>query len=154
MSQDNPFNDDPLDIEKDFPLHDLVEDYLGNQRPFTICCHATGIGFRLIAEEDGKDGLGYQFSAYSETSPFNALFHLRGKMHRLLSMRHITTSAGRYSPLHNKLIGRITYKEGPGIVYIIDGIMLTGDDLAEIFSMHEGWQFSIEFADFSEDISK
>jgi hypothetical protein len=65
--------------ERDFPMREQVEDFSGKMRAFTISCHDTGLGFTVIAEEDGTEGNGFQFRAYSETTPYSALGHLRVK---------------------------------------------------------------------------
>jgi hypothetical protein len=40
------------------------------------------------------------------------------------------------------------------MVLVIDGIPLTLDELGKLLEMHEGWQFRLEIADASDDISK
>lgn len=57
----------------DFPIRQSVEDFAGKQRKFVINCHEGGLGYTVRASEEGKDGLGYQFAACSETSPYNVL---------------------------------------------------------------------------------
>jgi hypothetical protein len=139
---------------RDFPIRDSVEDALGRERSFLITSHPVGLGYTLRASEEGKDGLGYEFSSFSETSPYNALFSLRDKMHRSLATRHITRSGTRYQMLHDTLRGRITWSQEDGLALIVDGIPLDLDDLREILETHEGWQFRLEIADASCDISR
>lgn len=69
----------------DFPIHESVEDFAGKQRKFVINCHEGGLGYTVRASEEGKDGLGYQFASYSETSPYSALGRVRDKMSRVAS---------------------------------------------------------------------
>jgi len=38
-------------------------------------------------------------------------------------------------------------------VLVIDGIPLTLEDLREIIAMHEGWDFRLQIADSSDDVS-
>lgn len=146
----------PPDEQKphDFPIRDSVEDAFGRERSFLITSHPVALGFTLRASEEGKEGMGYEFSAFSETSPYNALFSLRDKMHRSLATRHITRCGSRYQMLHDTLYGRITWSEENGLTLIVDGIPLDLDDLREILETHEGWQFRLEIADPSSDISR
>ena len=142
------------DPNQDFPVRDAIEDAAGKERSFLITYREVGFGYELVAQEEGKEGMGYEFSAFSETSPYHALGSLRAKMHRCLATRHITRRGSRYMPLHDTLRGRITWSRDRGLMLIIDGIALTLEELGKILEMHEGWQFRLEVADASDDISK
>jgi len=142
------------DPNQDFPMRDTVEDATGNQRSFLINYREVGFGYELVAQEEGKEGMGYEFSAFSEMSPYHALGSLREKMHRSLATRHITRRGSRYVPLHDTLRGRITWNRDQGLMLVIDGTALTLEELGKILEMHEGWQFRLVIADASEDISK
>ena len=82
-----------------------------------INCHEGCLGFTVRAEEEGRRSAGYQFAAYSETSPYSALG---------LSTRHVTGSPGAYRMPHDRLSGRIT-SDGKG--------------------SHEGWGFDLQIVD-------
>src|SRR3989304_621093 len=99
----------------DFPILEIVEDFAGKQRKFIINCHEGGLGYTVRASEEGKDGLGYQFAAYSETSPYSAL----GR-----ATRHITTSQSDVRMLHDRLKGRITSAGEGRVAVVVDGIPL------------------------------
>ena len=71
----------------DFPIHETAEDFSGRQRSFVIQCHEGDLGYTVRASEEGTDGLGYEFAAYSETSPYSALGRVREKMYRRLATR-------------------------------------------------------------------
>ena len=142
------------DSSLDFPIHESVEDAFGKQRSFIITYEALDLGYQVEAQEEGKDGLGYEFSSFSETSPYNALGSLREKMYRTLAMRHITKQGSSYQMMHNMLRGRITWSHDKGVMLVVDGIALELEDLREILEIHEGWQFRLEIADPSDDISK
>src|SRR5439155_5088400 len=88
-------------------IEEEVEDHAGMTRRFLITCHEGPLGFTVRAQEQGAQGTGYEFAAYSETSPHNALGRLRQKMYRGLATRHITRSLHGYRMLHDKLNGRI-----------------------------------------------
>ncbi len=131
----------------DFPIREEVEDYAGRMRSFVISCHEGGLGFTVRAEEDGRHGHGYEFAAYSETSPYSALYRVRQKMRRGLGTRHITGLPGAYQMLHDRLTGRVTSDGKGGVLVIVDGIPLGIDDLASILGSHEGWGFELQIVD-------
>ena len=133
--------------EADFPIREEVEDYAGRTRSFVINCHEGGLGFTVRAEEEGRRGAGYEFAAYSETSPYNALGRLRQKMYRGLATRHITGSPGAYRMLHDRLSGRITSDGKGGVVLAVDGVAFGIEGLASILTTHEGWGFELQIVD-------
>lgn len=135
------------DTPDDFPLRDEVEDFAGTTRTFVITCHEGGLGFTVRAQEEGREGTGYEFAAYSETSPYAALGRLRQKMHRALATRHITKSDHGYQMLHDGLNGRITWDRERGVALVVDGIQLSMEDLASILASHEGWAFEMKIVD-------
>lgn len=133
--------------QDDFPLRDEVEDFSGKTRTFLITCREGPLGFTVRAKEEGVEGEGYEFGAYSETSPYGALGRLRGKMHHALAIRHITGSSGNYQMLHDELRGRITSDGEGGVSLVVDGLPLRIDDLAAILATHEGWDFELRIKD-------
>jgi hypothetical protein len=130
----------------DFPLRDKVEDFRGKFRIFVISCDEVGLGFTLRAKEQGAEN-GYEFAAYSETSPYDALGRLRQKMHRALAMRHISGRPGEYRMLHDSVAGRITSDPKGGTLLVVDGLPLTLEDLGKILESHEGWSFELRITD-------
>jgi hypothetical protein len=128
-------------------MREEVEDYAGKTRAFVISCHEVGLGFTVRAEEEGTRGTGYEFGAYSETSPYSALGRLRQKMYRGLATRHIRGQHGAYTMLHDKLSGRITSDGKGGVVLVVDGIPLSIDDLSFLLATHEGWGFEMQIVD-------
>lgn len=133
--------------ETDFPIREEVEDYAGKARAFVITCHEGGLGFTVRAKEKEGEETGYEFAAYSETSPYSALGRLRHKMYRALATRHITGSPGGYRMLHDRLSGRITSDDSGGVVMVVDGTPLGMGDLASILGSHEGWAFELQIVD-------
>ncbi len=138
---------DKHDWKADFPMREEVEDHAGRARAFVISCHEGGLGFTVRAEEEGVRGPGYEFAAYSETSPYNALGRLRQKMCRGLATRHISGQRGDYHMLHDTLSGRITSDGEGGVVLVVDGVPLSIDDLSSILATHEGWGFEMKILD-------
>ena len=138
---------DGHDWRGDFPLRDEVEDFSGKTRTFVITCHEGALGFTVRAQDEGAEGTGYEFGAYSETSPYAALGRVRQKMHRALATRHITKSNQGYQMLHDELSGRITWDSKEGVVLVVDGIPLDIENLASILASHEGWCFEMKIVD-------
>ena len=116
-------------------------------RSSVIRCHEGGLGFTVRAEEEGCGGTGYDFAAYSETSPYSALGRVRQKMHRGLATRHVTGSPGAYRMLHDRLRGRITSDGAGGVLLVVDGVSLGVEDLAQMLGSHEGWEFELRIVD-------
>ena len=133
--------------QADFPIREEAEDYAGRMRSFVINCHEGGLGFTVRAVEEGDEGMGYEFAAFSETSPYSALGRVRQKMHHGLATRHVTGSPGDYRMLHERLTGRIAWQRQGGVVLVVDGITLEIEDLAEILRSHEGWSFELKIVD-------
>jgi len=129
--------------QDDFPLRDEVEDFAGRSRVFSITCHHGPLGYTVRAEEQGTNGMGYEFGAYSETSPYSALGRVRQKTYRALATKHITESSGNYRMLHDKLRGRITSDGERGVIVVVDGQALTMDEVATILASHEGFEFEL-----------
>ena len=126
----------------DFPLREEAEDFAGKTRTFLIDCHEGALGFTVRAHEQGAED-GYEFAAYSETSPYSALGRVRQKMYRGLATRHITRSLHGYRMLHDKLSGRIASDGNGSALVVVDGIPLSINDLAHILISHEGWSFDL-----------
>lgn len=131
----------------DFPIHEVVEDCAGRLRAFVINCHEGGLGFTVRAEEEGREHEGYEFAAYSETSPYSALYRVRRKMRRGLAVRHIRGAPGAYEMLHDCVSGRITSDGSGGVLLVVDGVPLRIEDLASILGSHEGWGFRLQIVD-------
>jgi hypothetical protein len=138
---------DGLNWQRDFPMREVVEDYAGRERVFVITCHEGGLGFTVRATEEGRGGTGYEFAAYSETSPYSALGRVRDKMRRGLATRHITGAPGDYLMTHDQLRGRISSDREAGVFLVVDGIPLTMEDVAQVLSTHEGWAFALSLVD-------
>ena len=131
----------------DFPIREEVEDCAGRQRSFVIDCHEVPLGCTVRASEEGTDGMGYEFAAYSETSPYSALGRVRQKIARGLATRHITTGHGEHRMLHDELKGRITSDGEGGVLFVVDGIPLGIEDIESFFMPREGWEFEVRIVD-------
>lgn len=143
---DNFLDRTKLNWQAHFPIREEAEDCAGKQRSFVIDCHEGGLGYTVRAREQRRDGLGYVFGAYSETSPYDALGRVREKMKRALAMRHITNSQGVAEMLHDSVKGYITSKNGQTVL-VVDGVPLGLEDIARFFGSHEGWEFEIRLVD-------
>ena len=131
----------------DFPQQEEVEDFSGKRRTFVIDCHETALGFTVRAQEKNTKETGYEFSAYSETSPYSALGRVRHKMYRGLAIRHITGKHGNYRMMHDNLSGRITSDDDGGVLLVVDGIALNLQEIGTILASREGWDFKLEIVD-------
>jgi len=131
----------------DFPIREKVEDVAGKQRRFIINCHEGGLGYTVRASEEGKDGLGYEFAAYSETSPYSALGRVREKMSRGLATRYTTTFHGDRRMLHDTLKGRITSAGEGRVTLVVDGIPPGIEEIETFLQSHEGWEFELRIVD-------
>jgi len=131
----------------DFPIRENVEDFAGKQRTFVIDCHEGGLGYTVRASEEGKKSLGFEFAAYSETSPYSALGRVRDKMSRGLATRYTTTGHGDRRMLHDTLRGRITSAGEGRVALVVDGIAMGIEEIETFFQSHEGWEFELRIVD-------
>lgn len=131
----------------DFPMREEVEDFAGKTRHFVIVCNEGPMGFTLRAREEVATGEGYEFGAYSETSPYSALGRLRGKIRLALATRHISKSNDGYRLLHDRLRGRIAWSEKEGLSFVVDGQEVAPRDLQKILETYEGWEFDLRIRD-------
>lgn len=138
---------DGRDWRDDFPILEDVEDCCGSMRNFSISCHEGGLGYTVLAVEEGKEGEGYEFRAYSETSPYSALGRVRDKTQRELARRYVSRSSGFPELLHDRMRGLIRWSEKDGMQLMVDGLPLAIDDLARILGAHEGWEFELRIVD-------
>ena len=124
-----------------------AEDFAGNLRHFEVTCHYNGLGYSVRAVEKDCEYNGYEFAAYSETSPYNALGRVRDKMYKGLATRHLKGSQGDFTMTHDTLRGHIGWTEERGVVLIVDGQVVTMENLADIFRGHEGWAVKVKITD-------
>ncbi len=132
--------------KQDFPIHEEAEDFAGRKRSFVIDCHQGPLGYTVRASEAGKNGLGFEFASYSETSPYAALGRVRSKMARGLARRHLSSAKGPAEMLHDSIDGRISSRDGE-VVVVVDGVPLDIDDLARFLAVREGWGFELRITD-------
>ena len=130
-----------------FPTSDEYIDFAGKKRTFDLELTELPHGYVCIARESGKNGDGYQFQSFSRIDPLECLSQLRKKIPKLLSVRHLVKEQGSLQPGHDRLRGRIGYG---GVV--IDGQLITFEELANMIQTYEGFQFDLRFVDPSDDI--
>lgn len=138
MSSDHP------DWQSDFPLREEFEDFSGKKRTFVVNCHEGPLGYTVRAREENPQGEGYEFAVYSESSPYNALGRLRGKVRQSMATRYLSSG---HDMLHDKLRGRITSDGNGGVLLVVDGLAVDMGELARFFSTHEGWEFELRIQD-------
>ena len=131
---------DHSDWQSDFPLREECEDFSGKKRTFVINCHEGPLGYTVRAREENPKGEGYEFGAYSETSPYNALGRLRDKVRKSMATRYLSSG---HAMSHDKLRGRITSDGNGGALLVVDGLAVDMDELSQFFLTHEGWEFEL-----------
>ncbi len=132
------------DWQGDFPLREEFEDFSGKMRVFVIDCHEGPLGYTVRGREEKPKGEGYEFAAYSETTPHAALGRLREKARRSMATRHLGRDR---SMLHDTLTGRITSGGDQGALLVIDGIAIDVDELARLLRTYEGSEFKLRIKD-------
>jgi hypothetical protein len=137
----------PADWEADFPIHEEFTDCAGRRWAFVITCFERGVGFTVRASEECKQSLGYEFAAYSETSPYSALCRVRVKARHALATRHVIRENGGFTMLHDEVNGRITWDGETGMTLVVDGVPMKFEDLASLLGACEGWEFQLRIID-------
>jgi len=128
--------------ESSFPASETFLDCCGKRRKFALDVLETGSGYFIRATELPLGSDGYTFAAHSETDPYLALGRLRGKIQKGLATRYLTADDDQPRLGHDVAVGHISYG---GIV--IDGRLLSFDELTTILSGYEGWHFKLEIVD-------
>jgi hypothetical protein len=127
-----------------FPIRETFEDFAGRKRNFVIDCHEGPLGYTVRAIEEKPKGEGYEFAAYSETTPDAALGRLREKARRSMAVRHLSSDRNL---LHDTLTGRITSDRKRGLFLVVDGIAVDMEDLTRLLETHEGYEFELRIKD-------
>lgn len=130
--------------ESDFPIREEFEDFSGRMRTFIIDCHEGAFGYTVRAREEKPKDEGYEFAAYSETTPYSALGRLREKAQKAMATRHLSIDRDM---LHDILSGRITSGGEQRVLLVVDGVGIEIDDLARFLRTHEGWEFELRIKD-------
>ena len=134
-------HDDP---DEDFPFRQTFTDCAGRARNFVISYSRTGTGFRVQAEEEGKDDHGFFFREFDANSPYPALGRLRRRIRKTLATRHIEQlGPGEFQATHDIVRGRIAYWEDE-VAFIIDGQRLTLQEFGKMIATFEGFEFELE----------
>lgn len=130
----------------EFPLERSYLDYAGKTRRFSIHRNQNPSwpGCILEAQEmvNGQPA-GYHFEVSSDAdNPVAALGLLHSKIQAGLSRRYAYTKGDNVTMLGDTLKGRITHDR-----LIVDGEPISYDQLIDLFSMHEGFDFEMKFVD-------
>jgi len=83
-----------------------------------------------------------------------ALGELRQKMRHALATRHVVRPPGQgLTMLDDHVAGHIGYSvEEQDVVFVVDGVALSLQDIGRLASGREGCQFSLRFADPSDEL--
>jgi len=133
-----------VDWKRDFPIRKEFEHFSGKMRAFIIECYEGPLGYTVRAREEKPKGEGYEFSVFSETSPYSALGRLREKTRRSMATRHLSSD---HEMLHDTLHGRITSDVNGGVLLVVDGLCVNMDEIGRFLSVHEGWEFELKIID-------
>lgn len=112
-------------------------DFCGNIRTFELSGFIT-IGYTIIAKEIGGNP-GYEFEAFSFSSPHEAMNKLVDKIRLSLATRNLDPNHFPHL-LAQRCTGRVV---GEGVV--VDGQLVSWDKLIEMVQSHEGWEFELKF---------
>ena len=120
----------------DFPRREEAEDCAGRMRSFLVDCHEGGLGFTVRAVEERHEGVGYEFAAYSETSPYTAPWPGQQKMARGCARQ----SRGPPATIDaaDGLRGQMACAPSR-MVLVVDGVRWRSKLLAEMLGSREGW---------------
>lgn len=132
------------DPDNDFPIREAYSDHAGQTRQFVISYFQTDLGYRVQADEEGKDGDGYLFSEFDQSSPYIALGRVRGRIREALATRYIEEyEPGVFQPTHQTLRGRISSCDGE-VGFVIDGQVLTLQQIGKMLASYEGFEFQLD----------
>jgi hypothetical protein len=131
---------EPLLREK-FPIREDYIDCAGVTHTFEIHIRDAGVGSVLHAREITDRQYGYEFDI-SEAVPFHGLGGLRKKIRRALACKYLAKNRFGTCLTHDVLDGRIA---ASGLV--VDGNLLSWDELKSILTTHEGFPFHLVIGD-------
>lgn len=127
-----------------FPQREYFLDFEGKSREFEYLFHENDMGF-LVRAKETKD-IGYEFHAFSETNPFNALGAIRQKIRKRLSTRYLQKEERGYYLCHDEAKGQIGYG---GV--IVDGVFIPFEHLNEMIQTYEGFYIEIKIKGLEEE---
>jgi hypothetical protein len=131
-------------MSNEFPKEDSFLDFEGKERVFEYQVHDVVFGYSVRARERKADG--YEFQAFSESNPYNALGELRQKIRKRLSTRYLQVEHGHRHLYHDEAKGHIS---SGGVV--IDGQFITFKELGIMMQTYEGHLFELKIRDLSEE---
>ena len=126
--------------DHDFPSSESFTDCAGVRRHFELDCrHLPNHGYAAEAREvTSSEHGGYVFKAFAEASGTLALARLRGKVRQGLGQRFLIKEGSGFEMPFERIRGRI---DSDGVV--VDGQLLTWDELLELLQPYEGWEFDL-----------
>ncbi len=127
-----------------FPQREYFLDFEGEKREFEYLLHENDMGF-LVKAKETKD-IGYEFHAFSETNPFNALGAIRQKIRKRLSTRYLQKEERGHHFYHDEAKGQIGYG---GV--IVDGVFIPFEQLNEMIQTYEGFYIEIKIKGLEEE---
>ena len=126
-----------------FPHTETYIDASGTNREFVLTLREVGDGGGYVVtaiEPDVENG--YEFEAYSETNPFNALTIVRSKIQRGIATKYLSLEKERTVLRFDEFQGRIGFG---GVV--IDGKFIPFVELCELLQVYEGFSINVSITD-------
>ena len=126
-----------------FPHAETHIDASGTNRKFILSLREVGDdeGYVVRAIEPEVE-IGYEFEAYSETNPFNALATVRSKIRKGLATKYLSLEKEGAVLRFDEFQGRIDFG---GVV--IDGQFIPFAELCEILQVYEGFSINVSITD-------
>ncbi|MCB1937549.1 MAG: hypothetical protein KDF59_16600 [Nitrosomonas sp.] len=126
-----------------FPHVETHVDVSGTNRKFVLNLREVGSdGGYVVRAIELEVKNGYEFEAYSETNPFNALAIVRSKIRRGLAIKYLSLENECNALRFDEFQGRIGYG---GV--IIDGQFIPFTELCEILQVYEGFSINVSITD-------
>jgi hypothetical protein len=126
-------------IRKAFPCQEVFLDCAGTPRKFTIeMGECLSEGYLLSAREITDYPGGYEFRAFSATSPFEALGRLQLKIRRGLATKYLLDHEHILEMTHDRVKGYISPR---GLV--VDGKLISWEQLRKLLTSQEGLSIDI-----------
>ncbi|WP_448657289.1 DUF7713 domain-containing protein [Pseudoxanthomonas mexicana] len=115
-------------------------DFAGNIRIFNFSGYLTN-GYTVVAKETVDSDQGYEFSAFSYSSPHEAMSNVVSKIRTSLATRNLDPHNFPHLIAH-QCVGRVAHG---GVV--VDGEFVAWEKFTEMMQSYEGWEFSLDFGD-------
>jgi hypothetical protein len=132
-------------IKEIFPMTESYRNAAGKTIEFSINVEDLVSGFTATAMETDKSKgkrIGYHFHVWSTTLN-EALYKIRGKIRKNLSIKYLDEADGQTVLTHDELVGRITTSDESETVLEVDGRKVDVEEFWKLLSTYEGYEVSL-----------